>query len=71
MADEETPAPVTKPGYKTTEFWITVVVALTGLAMASGAIHEGSGWDKAIGLIASTLAAMGYSASRGNVKSNQ
>ena len=67
MADEVIPA---KPGYKTSEFWVTVVVTLAGLAMASGLIAPGSGWDKAIGLVTSTLAAMGYSASRGNVKSS-
>lgn len=57
-----------KPGYKTSEFWVTVIVTIAGLAMASGLITAGSGWDKAIGLITSTLAAMGYSASRGSVK---
>ena len=64
MADEQAP----KPGYKTTEFWITVVVTLAGLAMASGYIQAGSNWDRAIGLVMSTLAALGYSKNRTDAK---
>ena len=60
-----------KPGYKTTEFWITVFVTLAGLAMASGLIAPGSTWDKGIGLIVSALASMGYSAARSKVKSGE
>jgi len=57
-----------KPGYKTSEFWLTTLVTLTGLLTASGVIQSGSSWDKIVGLVVSALAAMGYSASRGSVK---
>lgn len=60
-----------KPGYKTSEFWLTAAVAVIGLLMASGVIAPGSTFDKIIGIASSALAAMGYSASRGSVKSGQ
>lgn len=69
MADTDTP-PV-KPGYATTEFWLTAVVTLIGLLVASGAIPTESSWGKLLGLAASALASMGYSASRATVKANQ
>ena len=59
-----------KPGYKTTEFWMSSVAMLIGLAYGSGIITEAgtSGIEKSVAFIASALAALGYSASRGNVK---
>jgi len=64
MADE----PVIKPGYKTSEFWLSAVASIIGLVMASGAIESGSSYDKAVGLVVTVLAAMGYTASRATVK---
>ncbi len=60
-----------KPGYKTTEFWMSAVAVLIGLAYGSGAIApEGtSGIEKAVALVAGALAAFGYSWSRGAAKS--
>jgi hypothetical protein len=60
-----------KPGWKTTEFWLSAAATITGLLLASGAINSGSGFDKVIGVVASALAAMGYAVSRGNAKSGQ
>lgn len=68
MGDETTTTPVVKPGYKTTEFWLSTVAVIVGLVMASGAIVEGSQAAQIAGFIASALAAMGYSYSRGNTK---
>lgn len=61
----------TKEGWKTTEFWLTTVATLTGIVIAAGVVDpEGSsGIDKAVGLIVSALAAMGYTVSRGLAKS--
>jgi hypothetical protein len=67
MSDEITPTPI-KPGYKTTEFWLSAAVAVIGLLMSSGVIQTGSNLDKIIGIAASALAALGYSISRGNTK---
>jgi len=61
-----------KPGYKTTEFWLSTAAALVGIAIASGAVNPdgGGAWDKVVGMIVATLAAMGYTISRGNVKAS-
>lgn len=61
----------TKQGYKTTEFWLTLVATLVGAAVASGAIPETSPWAQALGLVSSLLAAAGYTAARSFVKSTE
>jgi len=58
-----------KPGWKTTEFWLSAAVSLIGLLMASGVIEPGGAWDKIVGLASAALSSLGYSASRGQVKS--
>jgi len=64
--------PTTKPGWKTTEFWLTTACTVCGLLYASGAVLvEGSdATSKATALIASVLAAMGYTVSRAKVKAD-
>lgn len=62
-----TPVP-TKPGYATTEFWLTALTSLIGILLASGIVHPGTPFDKAIGFIVTALAGMGYTVSRGMVK---
>jgi hypothetical protein len=59
-----------KAGWKSTEFILTAITALLGLAIAGGFIDlEGvSTADKVAGLVCSALAALGYSVSRGKVK---
>lgn len=59
---------MTKPGYKTTEFWLTLGAQLVGALLASGAIHDDTGFGKALGVAAIALASMGYSASRALTK---
>ena len=54
----------TKPGYKTTEFWLTVSASIVGLAFASGVFPSESAGDKFLGLAAMVLASLGYSVSR-------
>jgi len=64
----------TRPGYKTTEFWLSLLATLIGLLMASGALDqlpEDSWIAKLIGGVVAVLAALGYSASRAKVKSGQ
>lgn len=58
----------TKPGYKTTEFWLSAVATIISLAFASGVISEGSQIEKVVGFIAAALASLGYSVSRGIAK---
>ena len=59
-----------KPGWKTTEFWITVIVAVGSLLWGAGILDpEGIGTaNKVFGLIVSGLSAGGYTISRGLVK---
>jgi len=63
---------ITKPGYKTTECGLPGACTVGGILYASGAVSvEGSdATSKAIALIASVLAAMGYSVSRAKVKAD-
>ena len=64
----------TKPGYKTTEFWMSAVVAVMGLVTTSGAM-DGLGADhwavKAAGMVAAVLAALGYTAARAKTKAEE
>jgi len=60
-----------KPGYKTTEFWLSLAATLLGFLMASGlldAVPAESWINKLVGGIVTVLAALGYSASRAKVK---
>ena len=66
MADET--KPTTKPGYKTTEFYLTLLAQLLGLLWASGLVSEGSTGDKIIGFAAMVLAQFGYTVSRALAK---
>ncbi len=66
-----TPAPAAKPGYKTTEFWLSAVATLGGLVLASGAVSEGGSIANILGLVLSTLATLGYTGSRAAVKKAQ
>ena len=60
-----------KPGYKTTEFWLTVASNILGLLYASGVITDGGTIGKIIGVAAMILATLGYNVSRGIAKSGQ
>ena len=57
-----------KPGYKTTEFWLAAVTSVVGLLMASDVFPTESGGEKVLGILASVLASLGYSVSRGIAK---
>lgn len=59
----------TKPGFKTSEFWLAAAAQILGLLLASGAITPDSQWDRIAGLATVALATLGYSASRSQVKS--
>jgi hypothetical protein len=55
-------------GYKTSEFWLTAAATLVGMLIASGAFADAGAAGKGLALIASALAAAGYSYSRALVK---
>lgn len=57
-----------KPGYKTTEFWLSLLVIILGALMASGALGEQHWAVKMAGLGLDLLATMGYTAARAKTK---
>jgi hypothetical protein len=57
-----------KPGYKTTEFWLSLLVVVLGAVMASGALPEGSVVGQIIGGIMAILGQLGYTAARAKSK---
>ena len=59
-----------KAGWRTTEFWITVLVAGGSLLWGAGLLDpEGAGTaNKVFGLVVSGLSAVGYTISRGLAK---
>ena len=61
----------TKPGYKSTEFWLASIATLCGILYASGIISPDSSGDKVLGLVTGVLASLGYSISRGMTKAKK
>lgn len=63
-----------KPGYKTTEFWVTLIVQILGILVLLGVItpEQQDALAKAVaqgaGAIAMALSAFGYARSRGQAK---
>ena len=64
----DTTGTTVKPGYKTTEFWMTAGATVVGLAIASGIVPDTGVWPKVVALVISAFAAMGYTVSRTSVK---
>ncbi len=59
---------VVKPGYKTSEFWLTLGATLVSFLIASGAIPETGVWGKVVALVTAAFTALGYTISRGLAK---
>lgn len=57
-----------KPGYKTTEMWLTLLAILAASLLGSGLLVPQSSLAKVVSLVATVLAALGYTASRTAVK---
>jgi len=58
-------------GVKTTEFWLSLAAVLVGFVVSTGLADPESGagtWDKVVGVVASLLAAMGYTSARTKIK---
>ena len=56
-----------KPGYKSTEFWLTTVAFIVGAVISAG-VFTNSSVLQGLALVSSALAAMGYSAGRSFAK---
>ena len=59
-----------KPGWKTTEFWLSLISVICGALVAGDVGSESSTIGKAVGAVISVLGALGYTASRTAVKVN-
>ncbi|MBC8395336.1 MAG: hypothetical protein H8E05_01450 [Bacteroidetes bacterium] len=59
-----------KPGWKTTEFWITICVTLASLLWGADVLNpEGAGTaNKIFGFAVAALSGLGYTVSRGLAK---
>ena len=57
-----------KPGYKTSEFWLSTAATLLGALFASGVVSDGGQLAKVLGLVTSLLAALGYTVARTKAK---
>lgn len=60
-----------KPGYTTTEFWLSLLATLVGAVMASGAIPAEGVWTQVVGFVSMTLASLGYTGGRAFNKSSE
>lgn len=56
------------PGWKTSEFWATIVGQVVGAILASGVLTEGSIWVQLLGGILAVASAFGYQAQRTSLK---
>lgn len=63
----ETSGAKTRPGYKTTEFWLATLSAIVGVVLASG-LADDSAVMKVAGLFATLLSGLGYGVVRAGVK---
>lgn len=63
-----TPAAPSKPGVKTSEFWLATFASLFAVIYSAGVIPEGGMLDKAAAFIMAGLVSLGYINSRTKVK---
>ena len=61
-------AKTTKPGYKTTEFFLSLGAMVIGALVTSDVFTDGSTGMKISALVSSALVAMGYTGARMNIK---
>lgn len=65
----------TKPGYKSTEFWLSLAATLIGFVLASGVLNPADPQEarvlQALGFAAAILAQLGYTAARAYVKGGE
>lgn len=60
--------PAIKPGYKTSEFYLTAISYLVSLAFMSGFVGTGTLVEKVFATAAMVLGLLGYQVSRGMAK---
>lgn len=60
--------PNTKPGIKTTEFWISILAVIYGTAITTGMIPHSDEISTAVNGIGTLLVAIGYTWARAFIK---
>lgn len=60
-----------KPGFKTTEFYLSLAAMILGAVAASGLIPADGPWLQILGLATSMLAGLGYTGQRMVIKSGE
>jgi len=68
MSISEPQLPCDKPGWKTTEFWLSLLAITLGGAFAVELIPSDGVWAKLAGLAAVVLGSLGYTVARSSVK---
>ena len=59
---------VKKPGYKSTEFYMSMLAVVVGAIASSGILEGSDGLTKVVGLVMAALVALGYTGSRLTLK---
>lgn len=59
------------PGYKTSEFWLSLLAMIIGSIFASGLVGEGGAVGEILGMSAVILGKLGYTVPRGLAKAKQ
>lgn len=57
-----------RPGIRTSEFWLSLLAAILGALISSGAFAQGSPWVQGAGVLLVALSALGYGATRARIK---
>lgn len=52
------------PGYKTTEFWLSLIAIIAGFVASSGVLPQGGLAAQIVGGVVSVLGLLGYTSSR-------
>tara|TARA_R100001443_G_scaffold87312_1_gene93841 strand:+ start:412 stop:609 length:198 start_codon:yes stop_codon:yes gene_type:complete len=60
-----------KPGYKTTEFWLSIAATALGAVVAADVIPSEGVWAQAVAIAASALVALGYTGARMTLKKQE
>lgn len=67
---DNTPITPSKPGYKTTEFWLSLAAVAVGTVQASGLVPNEGAWAQILGTVTVALVSLGYTGARLSVKKN-
>lgn len=69
METQNTPTEsTTKPGYKTTEFWLSLAAVAVGAIQASGLVPNEGIWAQVLGTVTVALVSLGYTGARLSMK---